>query len=114
MTRDHSLVQELVEAGELTPEEAENHPNKNIVTKSIGQKTFLEPDLNIVEVQDQDYILMNSDGLTNMVMTSDILAIINSDIPLEHKAENLVNLANENGGLDNITVILLQLDEEDI
>ena len=113
VTKDHSLVQELVDAGELTEEEAINHPNKNIVTKSLGQQTFLEPDVEVVKLKKNDYILMNSDGLTNMVDPEQIVAVIdNQTMTIEIKGQTLIELANENGGLDNITLILLTFDKE--
>ncbi|WEV61052.1 Stp1/IreP family PP2C-type Ser/Thr phosphatase [Streptococcaceae bacterium ESL0729] len=112
VTRDHSLVQELLDAGELTEEEAENHPNKNIVTKSIGQQTFLEPDINIVAIEAGDYILLSSDGLTNMVAKDEIVQVVEGPRTIEDKAEHLIELANNYGGHDNVTVILLEIDKE--
>lgn len=108
ITKDHSLVQELVDAGELTPDQAENHPNKNIVTKSIGQQTFLEPDIYVFDLEENDYVLVSSDGLTNMVSNAEIVGVIKGYDTLEKKAETLIGLANTYGGLDNITVILIQ------
>lgn len=113
LTSDHSLVNELVKAGQLTEEEAAVHPQKNIITQSIGQASPLDIDLGIQPLQSGDFILVNSDGLSNMVNRQDKLGIILSDKTLQEKVENLVEAANEAGGLDNITVVLVAYNEED-
>lgn len=113
LTSDHSLVNELVKAGQLTEEEAAVHPQKNIITQSIGQASPLDIDLGIQPLQSGDFILVNSDGLSNMVNRQDKLEIILSDNTLQEKVENLVDAANEAGGLDNITVVLVAYNEED-
>lgn len=112
LTSDHSLVGALVRAGQLTEEEAQRHPQKNFVTQSIGQSEPVEPDIALKTLEVGDYVLVNSDGLTNMVSTEDILDIILSDVSLESKAEALIRFANNAGGLDNITVALLHITEE--
>lgn len=112
LTNDHSLVGALVRAGQLTEEEAQRHPQKNIVTQSIGQADPIEPDIALKTLEVGDYVLVNSDGLTNMVSVEDIRDIILSDVSLESKAETLVRFANNAGGLDNITVALLHITEE--
>lgn len=112
LTSDHSLVNVLLKAGQLTPEEADKHPQKNIITQSIGQKDPVEPDIDIKTLENGDYILVNSDGLTNMVSASDIYDIITSDVSLDDKAETLIRFANNAGGLDNITVALVHLNQE--
>ena len=112
LTNDHSLVNELLKAGQLTPEEAEAHPHKNIITQSIGQKDEIQPDLGIMSLEPGDYIVINSDGLTNMISGSEIYDIVTSDISLDDKAATLVRFANNAGGLDNITVALVAIEEE--
>ena len=112
MTSDHSLVNELLKAGQLTAEEAEAHPQKNIITQSIGQKDEIQPDMGIITLEPGDYILLNSDGLTNMISGSEISDIVTSDISLEDKAATLIRFANNAGGLDNITVALVSIKEE--
>ena len=112
LTSDHSLVNELLKAGQLTPEEAEAHPQKNIITQSIGQKDEIQPDFGIVSLEAGDYLVMNSDGLTNMISGSEIYDIVTSDISLDDKAATLVRFANNAGGLDNITVALVSIKEE--
>ena len=87
-----------------------HHPQRNIITQSIGQKDELEPDYGLVTVEADDYILINSDGLTNMIGPDEIRDIVLSDVSLEEKAQTLIRFANNAGGLDNITVVLLHFD----
>ena len=87
MTSDHSLVNALLRAGQITEEEAAHHPQRNIITQSIGQKDELEPDYGLVTVEADDYILINSDGLTNMLGPDEIRDIVLSDVSLEEKAK---------------------------
>ena len=112
LTSDHSLVNELLKAGQLTPEEAANHPQKNIITQSIGQKDEIQPDFGMITLEPGDYLLLNSDGLTNMISGSEIYDIVTSDISLADKAATLIRFANNAGGLDNITVALIAVNEE--
>ena len=112
LTSDHSLVGALVRAGQLSEEEARLHPQKNIITQSIGQHQPVEADIAIKTLEPGDYVLVNSDGLTNMVSKEDIRDILSSEVPLENMAESLVRFANNAGGTDNITVALLRLPEE--
>ena len=112
LTSDHSLVNELLKAGQLTPEEAEAHPQKNIITQSIGQKDEIQPDFGMITLESGDYLLLNSDGLTNMISASEIYDIVTSDISLADKAATLIRFANNAGGLDNITVALVYMNEE--
>ena len=113
LTSDHSLVNALLRAGQITEEEAAHHPQRNIITQSIGQKDELEPDYGLIGVEADDYILINSDGLTNMIGPDEIRDIVLSDVSLEEKAETLIRFANNAGGLDNITAVLLHFTEED-
>ena len=113
LTSDHSLVNELLKAGQLTPEEAASHPQKNIITQSIGQKDEIQPDFGMITLESGDYLLLNSDGLTNMISGSEICDIVTSDIPLADKTATLVRFANNAGGLDNITVALVYMNEEE-
>ena len=113
LTSDHSLVNALLKAGQLTPEEAETHPQKNIITQSIGQKDEIQPDFGMVSLELGDYLLLNSDGLTNMISAGEIYDIVTSDISLADKAATLIRFANNAGGLDNITVALVYMNEEE-
>ncbi len=114
LTSDHSLVNELVKAGQLTEEEAANHPQKNIITQSIGQVSPISPDLGVQILEAGDYMIVNSDGLTNMVNNADIIEILSQDKDLDEKNKELVALANNRGGLDNITIVLIHVESEEI
>ena len=114
LTSDHSLVNELVKAGQLTEEEAANHPQKNIITQSIGQVSPISPDLGVQVLEAGDYMIVNSDGLTNMVNNDDIIEILSQDKDLDEKNKELVALANNRGGLDNITIVLIHVESEEI
>ena len=113
LTSDHSLVNELLKAGQVTPEEAASHPQKNIITQSIGKKDEIQPDFGIITLEEGDYIVINSDGLSNMVAGSEIYDILKSDLTLPEKAQTLIRFANNAGGLDNITVALVYFDKEE-
>lgn len=112
LTNDHSLVGALVRAGQLTEEEAQHHPQKNFITQSIGQQNPVEADIALKTLEPDDYILINSDGLTNMVSNEDIRDIILSEVSLNSKTESLIRFANNAGGTDNITVALIHMTEE--
>ncbi len=114
LTSDHSLVNALLKAGQITEEEAAHHPQRNIITQSIGQKDELQPDFGMVTVEAGDFIVINSDGLTNMISGDEIRDIVVSDLSIEEKAKTLVRFANNAGGLDNITVVLIRFAEEDM
>ena len=114
MTSDHSLVNALLKAGQITEEEAAHHPQRNIITQSIGQKDELQPDFGMVTVEAGDFIVINSDGLTNMISGDEIRDIVVSNLSVEEKAKTLVRFANNAGGLDNITVVLIRFAEEDM
>lgn len=114
LTSDHSLVNALLKAGQITEEEAAHHPQRNIITQSIGQKDELQPDFGMVTIEAGDFIVINSDGLTNMISGDEIRDIVTSDLSVGEKAKTLVRFANNAGGLDNITVVLIHFAEEDI
>ena len=106
LTQDHSYVQKLVKDGTITKEEAENHPKKNMLMKALGCNAFVEPDVSVKGFLRDDILLISSDGLTNMVKQEDIFEIAKGNI--EKAPIKLVDLANENGGLDNITVVVIK------
>ncbi len=108
ITTDHTYVNEMVKAGQITKEEAKVHPSRNALTKALGVDSYIEIDGYIFDICDKDKILMCSDGLTNMVSESDILKIADSDSDLVDCARKLIEAANENGGIDNITVLLAE------
>ena len=108
VTRDHSLVNEMVRLGEINAAEARIHPDKNIITRAIGASATVEADFFEVELENNCQILMCTDGLTNMVRDEEIFRIMNGEETLEEKAEILVRTANANGGRDNITVMIIR------
>lgn len=108
VTRDHSLVEEMVLRGELQRSEARLHPDKNIITRAIGATDEVNADIFEIEIQQDEQILMCTDGLTNMVEDEEILAIARSQRDIVEQVEKLVERANENGGKDNITVIMIE------
>lgn len=107
ITRDHSLVEEMVRMGGMTAEAARNHPDKNIITRAVGARDSVEVDFFTEELKNGDIVLMCSDGLTNMLSDSEICEIVCKDASLEEKSEMLIAQANANGGKDNIAVILI-------
>ncbi len=108
ITRDHSLVEEMVRMGGLLRDEARNHPDKNIITRAIGATASVEPDFFTLELAEGDMILMCSDGLTNMLEDEEIRMILSGARDIVEKAHKLVQAANDNGGKDNISVILIE------
>ncbi len=115
ITEDHSFVQEMVRLGELTEEEARNHPNKNVITRAVGPEKDVKVDFFDVEPLPGDKVLLCSDGLTNMVSDEQILQILNrTDLKLEEKVELLADTANKNGGKDNITVVVVDLKIDEV
>ena len=108
ITRDHSLVDEMVRMGEILQSEARLHPDKNIITRAVGVAEDVEADFFEVELDKNDTVLLCTDGLTNMVRDEEICMILQENMSLEEKGERLVKAANQNGGRDNITVMLIQ------
>ena len=108
VTKDHSLVAEMVRLGEVDVAAAREHPDKNIITRAIGAKADVEADFFEVELQEGDRIVICTDGLTNMVEDEVIRNIVSCDISIEEKTELLVKTANQNGGRDNITVMIIE------
>ena len=108
VTQDHSLVQEMVRLGEMDPQSAKNHPDKNIITRAVGVSEKVKIDIFERQLRAGEYIILCSDGLTNMVEDSVILQILHGAGSLSDKAERLIELANKNGGKDNITVIIIE------
>lgn len=105
LTTDHSYVEQLLKEGNITKEEAYNHPKKNMLTKALGCTAFVEPDVMVKGFQKDDILLMCSDGLTNMIRENEIYEIIKNNP--ESACDKLINKANENGGLDNITAVII-------
>lgn len=106
ITQDDSFVNYLIEIGEITEEEAKNHPKKNVLTKAMGTTSDIEVIVNTLNIKDKDVLLFCSDGLTNMVPDEEIFKIVKENSP-EEARDMLLDLALKNGGMDNITFILV-------
>ena len=110
ITNDHTLVNLLVKSGEITEEEAKDHPRKNVLMRALGANISVEMDVFDVE-RDVSAILLCSDGLTNMLDDTQIENVLNSDIDIDAKVQKLIDKANNRGGTDNISVAYLQKEE---
>lgn len=108
ITRDHSYVQEMVRRGELDEKDARVHPDRNIITRAVGGGNPLEIDFFEVELKESDRVLMCSDGLTDMIEDEEIFSILKEKESTEEGIECLIETANENGGNDNITVVVIE------
>ena len=111
ITNDHTLVNLLVKSGELTKEEAKDHPRKNVLMKALGATTTVEMDVFDVET-DVDGILLCSDGLTNMLESEQIMKVLDSDLTIQEKLNKLILKSNNRGGTDNISIAYLAKDGE--
>ena len=109
ITQDHSLVETMVRTGELMPEDARFHPNKNIITRALGTNEDVKADFFEVKLEKADTILLCSDGLSNMVEDREIERIVKETQDVEKASETLVDLANQNGGTDNIAIVMIQI-----
>ncbi|MGI8348257.1 Stp1/IreP family PP2C-type Ser/Thr phosphatase [Niallia circulans] len=108
ITEDHSLVNELVRMGQISKEDAEHHPRKNVVLRALGTDAQLNIDVMTIIFEEGDIIFICSDGLSNKVTDQQIKEILEKEITLEEKASTLIEIANINGGEDNITVVILE------
>jgi protein phosphatase len=113
LTDDHTLVNRMVKAGEITREEADVHPHRNVLTRVVGTEPEVDVDVNDIPVMDGDRILICSDGLTNMVSEDQIQAILEATPTPGETADRLIKAANRAGGIDNITVVVLHVLEGD-
>lgn len=112
ITNDHTLVNLLVKSGEITEEEAKEHPRKNVLMRALGANISVEMDVFDVET-DVSAVLLCSDGLTNMLNEGQIEKVLDSDIDIDAKVQKLINKANNRGGTDNISVAYLQKEENE-
>lgn len=106
ITRDHSLMEYMLETGVITREEAETHPQRHVITRALGTELHVEADTYITPFEKNDTLLLCSDGLTNMVSDEKIAEIVSAADSTEQAAKNLIDAANAAGGTDNITVVL--------
>ncbi len=112
ITNDHTLVNLLVKSGELTKEEAKNHPRKNVLMRALGANITVEMDVFDVET-DIEGIFLCSDGLTNMLEDEQIEMVLDSDLSIDEKLQKLINKANNRGGTDNISVAYLKKEDKE-
>ena len=108
LTRDHSYVEQLIKNGTITREEAVNHPQKNVITRALGAEVIVETDISVRHFQKNDKLILCTDGLTNLVSDKQILETVQNCESCQDAAEKLVNMANDLGGTDNITVIIIK------
>lgn len=111
LTLDHSLANQIVKTKRLSKEKLRTHPSKNVLTRAVGPRTEVEVDIHIAPVNEHDVYLMCSDGLTNHVSDEEISTILKKSAPIKEKTEQLIERAKEEGGRDNVTVVLIQTQE---
>jgi protein phosphatase len=111
LTKDHSYVQEQVDAGHLTPQEARVHPYANVITRCVGSSADVVPDLFLGTLEVGDLVLLASDGLTGMLEDDEVREILMAEVELERLVDSLIAGANHRGGLDNVTTILVRIEE---
>jgi protein phosphatase len=109
VTQDHSLVNELVRSGQISKEDAEHHPRKNVLLRALGTEQTVDLDLSTIEIEQNDVLLLCSDGLSNKVSDVEMQAEMSNSQELSEKATSLVQLANDNGGEDNISLVLVKI-----
>ncbi|MBQ2815268.1 MAG: Stp1/IreP family PP2C-type Ser/Thr phosphatase [Clostridia bacterium] len=110
ITRDHSVIQSMIENGEITEQEAKNHPNRNVITRALGVRDKVDVDYNEIVLSEDDILLICTDGLSNFVEDKKITKIIKKHKISEYP-DVLIDTANNNGGGDNITVVTLSVKE---
>ena len=108
ITRDHSVVEEMVQRGDITREESLNHPNKNLITRAVGTVDQVDCDIFKFDIEENDYMLLCSDGLTNLVTSDEILYEVTHAESIEFCCEKLLGLAISRGAPDNVTIVLFQ------
>jgi PPM family protein phosphatase len=108
ITEDHSLVNELVRSGQISREDAEHHPRKNVLLRALGTEKVVEMDIRTIIFEEGDILLLCSDGLSNKVNDIELNEILKNEDHLEGKARTLISLANDNGGEDNITLAIVE------
>lgn len=114
ITRDHSFVNALLEKGAISEEEAINHPKKNLILRAVGTEETIVADYFEVTLQPDSYLLICSDGLSNKLTTTEMFAILSLSMSLKEKGEKLVQLANDSGGEDNISLVLVSMRSEEV
>lgn len=114
VTRDHSYVNMLLELGQISEEEAQMHPKKNAILKAVGTESTIAPDFYKITINNPMHVLICSDGLSNKLSEGEIAAILALSLSLEEKGKKLVQLANDSGGEDNISFVLICFEEAEV
>jgi len=109
LTKDQTMVQDLIDAGSITPDEARNHPRRNMLTRVLGCDPHTKADGSSYDLQGVGSILLCSDGLTDMLTNSEINKIVNKKSSTQNRVEALINAANDSGGVDNISAMIIDL-----
>ncbi len=109
ITQDHSLVAELVRNGSITESEAKIHPQRNIITRALGTEENIIVDLYTLDIEKNNIIILCTDGLSNLVNMDEVKEIVEGSKSVEDGCQNLISLANERGGYDNITVLIIKM-----
>jgi protein phosphatase len=113
ITTDHSLMEELIQSGELTEEEAERDPRRSQITRALGLEPGVQVDLESIDLRPADRVMLCSDGLTTMVREDEIAELLGDGASAEETARRLVERANEGGGVDNTTVVVIDIEDDD-
>ncbi len=111
LTEDHTLVNELVRTGQISKEDAEHHPRKNVIMRALGTEQNISIDIKTITFEEGDNLLLCSDGLSNKVSESEIADILKNKDDLERKANTLISIANERGGEDNISLAIVEFSD---
>jgi PPM family protein phosphatase len=111
LTEDHTLVNELVRTGQISKEDAEHHPRKNVIMRALGTEQNVSIDIKTIIFEEGDNLLLCSDGLSNKVREEEMAEILKNDLDLEEKATMLISIANERGGEDNISVAIVEFSD---
>jgi len=111
ITKDHSLVEEMIDRGEITAKEAQTHPHRNLITRALGTDRKVGADIYELQLQSSDRLLLCSDGLSNLLSEEELFAFTAAELPLEEICVRLIDLANSRGGYDNITVLLISKED---
>ncbi len=111
VTEDHSLVNELVRTGQISTQDAEHHPRKNVLLKALGTEEETSVDVKTIGWTEDNKLLLCSDGLSNKMSDDELIEFVEEPLPLEQAAEKLIQFANERGGEDNISLVLVHYDE---
>lgn len=114
VTKDHSYVNMLLELGQINAEEAHNHPKKNAILKAIGTEETIEPDLIEVDIDSIEHAVICSDGLSNKLTQEELTQLLALPLSLNEKGKKLIEIANERGGEDNISFVLMQFHDVEV